>query len=92
MEEIQPLEVILGDQVSHIVFNIIQCSVNPVALGLPWFELRNLDVSWNLLKISSKHKKKKYIFNLLFLELGHLNVQQSRMEHLQFMLHLWVLQ
>ena len=35
MEEIQPLEVMLGDQGSHIVLNIIQCPVNPVVLGLP---------------------------------------------------------
>jgi hypothetical protein len=39
MEEIQPLEVMLGNQVSHVVFNIIQCPTNPVVLGLPWFEL-----------------------------------------------------
>jgi hypothetical protein len=54
MEETQSLEVILGDQVSHIVFNIIQCPANPVVLGLPWFELHNLDVDWNLWRISSK--------------------------------------
>jgi hypothetical protein len=63
MEETQPLEVILGDQVSHVVFNIIQCPANPVVLGLPWFELHNLDIDWNLQRISSKskNKKKKYI-------------------------------
>jgi hypothetical protein len=35
MEETQPLEVILEDQVSHVVFNIIQCPANLVGLGLP---------------------------------------------------------
>jgi hypothetical protein len=35
MEETQPLEVMLGDQVFHIVFNINQCPTNPVVLGLP---------------------------------------------------------
>jgi hypothetical protein len=35
MEERQPLEVILGDQVSHVVFNIIQCPANPMVLGFP---------------------------------------------------------
>jgi hypothetical protein len=59
MEEIQLLEVMLGDQMSHVVFNIIQCPVNPVVLGLPWFELHNPDVDWNLWKISSKSRNKK---------------------------------
>jgi hypothetical protein len=44
MEEAQPLEVMLGDQISYVVFNIIQCPTNPVVLGLPWFELYNPDV------------------------------------------------
>ena len=44
MEEIQPLEVILRDQVSYVVLNIIQCPANPMVLGLPWFELHNPDV------------------------------------------------
>jgi hypothetical protein len=44
VEETQLLEVMLGDQVSHIVFNIIQCPANSVVLGLPWFELHNPDV------------------------------------------------
>jgi hypothetical protein len=35
MEETQPLEVMLGDQVFHIVFNIIQCPANPVVLSFP---------------------------------------------------------
>jgi hypothetical protein len=48
------LEVILEDQVSHVVFNIIQCPANPVVLGLPWFELHNPDVDWSLRRISSK--------------------------------------
>ena len=48
MEEIQFLEVILGDQVSLAVFNIIQCSTNPVALDLPWFELYNPDIDRSL--------------------------------------------
>jgi hypothetical protein len=67
MEEIQPLEVMLGDQVSHVVFNIIQCPTNPVVLGLPWFELHNPDINWSLWRISpkSKKKKKKYIQPLL---------------------------
>jgi hypothetical protein len=67
MEEIQPLEVMLGDQISHVVFNIIQCPANPVVLGLPWFELHNPDVDWSLWKISSKSKNKtiKYIQPLI---------------------------
>jgi hypothetical protein len=48
IEETQPLEVILGDQMSHVVFNIIQCPANPVVFGLPWFELHNPDVDWSL--------------------------------------------
>jgi hypothetical protein len=48
MEESQPLEVMLGDQVSHVVFNIIQCPANPVVLGLLWFKLHNHDVDWTL--------------------------------------------
>ena len=59
MEETQPLEVMLRDQVSHIVFNIIQCPRNPVVLGLPWFEIHNPDVDWSLQRISSKSKNKK---------------------------------
>jgi hypothetical protein len=57
MEEIQPLEVMLGDQVSHVIFNIIQCLANPVILGLPWFELHNSNIDWNLQRISSKYKE-----------------------------------
>jgi hypothetical protein len=57
----------LRNQVSHVVFNIIQCPANLVVLGLPWFDLHNLDVDWNLRKISSKskNKKKKYIQPLI---------------------------
>jgi hypothetical protein len=70
MEEIQPLEVMLGDQVSHVVFNIIQCPANlvvVVVLGLPWFELYNPDIDWSLRKIfsKSKNKNKKYIQPLI---------------------------
>jgi hypothetical protein len=54
MEGTQPLEIMLGDQVSHVVFNIIQCPSNPVVLGLPWFELHNLDIDYSLRRISSK--------------------------------------
>jgi hypothetical protein len=50
----QPLEVMLGDQVSHVVFNTIECPANPMVLGLPWFELHNPDVDWSLQRISSK--------------------------------------
>jgi hypothetical protein len=35
MDEIQPLEVMLGDLVYHVVFNIIQYPANPVVLGFP---------------------------------------------------------
>jgi hypothetical protein len=48
MEETQLLEVMLGDQVSHVVFNIIQYLANRVVLDLPWFELHNLNIDWNL--------------------------------------------
>ena len=48
MEETQPLKVMLGDQVSHVVFNIIQCPANPLVLGLRWFELHNPDINWSL--------------------------------------------
>jgi hypothetical protein len=67
MEETQPLEVMLGDQVSHVVFNIIQCPAYPMVLGLSWFELHNLDIDWSLWRISSKSKneKKKYIQPLI---------------------------
>jgi hypothetical protein len=58
MEETQPLEVMLGDLVFHVVFNIIHCPANPVVLGLPWFELHNSNINWNLRRISSKNKKK----------------------------------
>jgi hypothetical protein len=51
----------LRDQMSHVVFNIIQCLTNPVVLGLPWFELHNHDVDWNLWRISSKSRNKKKI-------------------------------
>jgi hypothetical protein len=54
MEETQSFEVMLGDQLSHVVFNIIQCPANLVVLGLPWSELHNPDVDWNLQRISSK--------------------------------------
>jgi hypothetical protein len=50
------VEVILGDQVSHVVFNIIECPANPIVLDLPWFELHNHDVDWTLQRISSKSK------------------------------------
>jgi hypothetical protein len=67
MEETHLLEVMLGDQVSHSVFNIIQCPANPVVLGLLWFESHNSDVDWSLPRISpkSKNKKKKYIQPLI---------------------------
>ena len=48
MQETQLLEVRLEDQLSHIVFNIIQYPTNLVVLNLPWFELHNLDVNWNI--------------------------------------------
>ena len=48
MEEIQPLKVMYGDLVFHVVFNIIQCFVNIVVRGFLWLELHNLDVDWNL--------------------------------------------
>jgi hypothetical protein len=35
MEEIQSLEVMLRDQISPVVFNVIQCPANLVALSLP---------------------------------------------------------
>jgi hypothetical protein len=54
MEKTQSLEVMLGDQVSHVVFNIIQCPANLVVLGLPWFELYNPNIDWSLRRISSK--------------------------------------
>jgi hypothetical protein len=62
MEETQPLEVMLGDQVSHVVFNIIQCPANLVVL-----ELHNPGIDWSLRRISSKskNKKKKYIQPLI---------------------------
>ena len=44
IEEAQPLEVMLGDLIFHVIFKIIQCPANPLVLGLPWFELHNLDV------------------------------------------------
>ncbi len=34
VEKTQPLEVVLGDQVSTIVFKIIQYNTNPIVLGL----------------------------------------------------------
>jgi hypothetical protein len=58
IEETQPLKVMLRDQVSYVVFNIIQCPTNPIILGLPWFEIHILDVDWNLRRISSKSKSK----------------------------------
>jgi hypothetical protein len=48
MEKTQFYEVMLGDQVSHVVFNIIQCPTYPMVLGLPWFELHNPNIDWNL--------------------------------------------
>jgi hypothetical protein len=44
MEKTELLGVMIGDQVSHVVFNIIQCLADPVVLGFPWFELHNPDV------------------------------------------------
>jgi hypothetical protein len=35
MEETQPLEVILRNQIFHVTFNIIQCCANAAILGLP---------------------------------------------------------
>jgi hypothetical protein len=67
MEETQPLEVMLVDQGSHVVFNIIQCPTNLVVLGLPWFELHNTNIDWSLQRIfsKSKNKNKKYIQPLI---------------------------
>jgi hypothetical protein len=68
MEETQPLEVMLGDQVFHIVFNIIQCSANPVVLGFPWFEFHSPNIDGNLQRIFSKwRKEKKFFIQLLIL-------------------------
>ena len=41
----QSLEVILGEQISSIVFNIIKSPTSPIILGLPWFELYNPDIN-----------------------------------------------
>ena len=58
IEETEPLEVILENHISHIVFNIIQCPSNPIVLGLPWFELHNPSIDWSSQKISLKVKQK----------------------------------
>ena len=63
MEKLQPLEVNVENLMSHVVFNIIQCPTNSMVFGLPWFELHNPGIDWNLRKISSKYKK-KIKFNL----------------------------
>jgi hypothetical protein len=58
VEETQPLKVTLGDQVSNVIFNIIQNPTNPVILGLPWFELHNPDIDWHSRRISSRPRKR----------------------------------
>lgn len=67
IEETQSSQMILGDQVLCVVFNIIQCPANPIVIELPWFELHNLDVNWNLCKISSrsKHQRRKQVTSFL---------------------------
>jgi hypothetical protein len=69
MEETQPLEVMLGDQVSHIVFNIIQCPANLVVLDLLWFELYNPDIDWSMRTCN----KEKYNICNLYCSYGFFN-------------------
>ena len=66
--EIQPLEVILGEQISSIVFNIIKSPTSPIILGLPWFELHNPNIDWRTRRISSRSRqpKKKTTLRPLF--------------------------
>lgn len=87
IEEIQSFQVILRDQVSHIIFNIIQYLANSIVITLPWFKLHNPNVDWNLYKISSRSKywRKKYHF----LELLSLCIQQRMGLYLQYMLLQW---
>jgi hypothetical protein len=56
IEETQPLEIILEDQISSIVFNISQSPLNPVILGLLWFISHNPNVDWCSQRISSRLK------------------------------------
>jgi hypothetical protein len=75
MEETQPLEVMLGNQVSHVVFNIIQCRANPVVLGLHGLSyITPMVIGTYGGFLQNQKRKRKRLFNLLFLELGHLYV------------------
>ena len=47
VEETKPLEVILENHISHVIFNIIQYPSNPIVLSLPWFELHNPNIDWS---------------------------------------------
>ena len=66
--ETQPLEVILDERISSIVFNIIKSPISPIILGLPWFELHNPDIDWRTRRISSRSRqpKKKTTLRPLF--------------------------
>ena len=66
--ETQPLEVILDEQISSIVFNIIKSPTSPIILGLPWFKLHNPDIDWRTHRISSRSRqpKKKTTMRPLF--------------------------
>ena len=68
VSETQPLEVVLGEQISSIVFNIIKSPTSPIILGLPWFELHNPDIDWRTRRISSRARqpKKKTTLRPLF--------------------------
>jgi hypothetical protein len=68
MEEIQHLEIMLGNQVSHVVFNIIQCPANPLVLGLLWFDYITLILIgvYEGFFQNKKIKWKKYIQPLVF--------------------------
>ena len=57
--EIQPLEVILGEQISSIVFNIIKSPTSPIIFGFPWFELQNPNIDWRTRRNNSRSRQSK---------------------------------
>ena len=59
VEESEPIRVVLGNFSCAISFNIISSPQNLVILGLPWFELHNLEIDWRKRAINNLQEKSK---------------------------------
>ena len=83
----QPLEVILGEQISSIVFNIIKSPTSPIILGLPWFKLHNPDIDWQTRKINSRYRQPKKKTTLQPLFVGAKTFMRATKQNTMFVIY-----